>query len=76
MIRNALFNVLWDIGTPSSFDVQRTADQRRAIGAFGVGLAPGATESTPEVVQHEVSVSLVNVGHNGSGMHDKTVHSP
>jgi hypothetical protein len=38
-------------------DIQ-IADQRRAISAFGVGLAPSATESTSEVVQHEVSVSL------------------
>ena len=42
-----------DIGAPSSLD---------AISAFGVGLAPSATESTPEVVQHEVSVSLGIVG--------------
>jgi len=38
-----------------------------------VGLAPSATESTPEVVQHEVSVSLGIVGHNGWGTHDKTL---
>jgi hypothetical protein len=38
------------------------ADQRRTISAFGVGLAPSPTESTPEVVQHEVSVSLGIVG--------------
>jgi hypothetical protein len=43
-------------------DVQQIADQRRAIGAFGVGLAPSATESTSEVVQYEVSVSLGIVG--------------
>ena len=60
--RSALFSVLSDIGTPSSLDVQQIADQRRAISAFGVGLAPRATESIPEVVQHEVSVSLGIVG--------------
>ena len=38
--RRALFGVLTDIGTPSSLDVHRIADQRRAISAFGVGLAP------------------------------------
>jgi hypothetical protein len=65
MIRSALFSVLSDIGTPSSLDLQQIADQRRAISAFGVGLALSATESTPEVVQHEVSVSLGIVGHNG-----------
>ena len=70
-VRSALFSVLSDIGTPSSLDVQQIADQRRAISAFGVGLAPSATESTPEVVQHEVSVSLGIVGHNGWGTHDK-----
>jgi hypothetical protein len=48
MIRSALFSVLTDIGTPSSLDVQQIADQRRAISAFGVGLAPSATESTPK----------------------------
>lgn len=53
MIRSALFNVLSDIGTRSSLDVQR-----RRIGAFGFNLASSATESTPEVVLHEVSVSL------------------
>ena len=62
MIRSALFSVLSDIGTPSSLDVQQIADQRRAISAFGVGLAPSATELTAEVVQHEVSVSLGIVG--------------
>lgn len=62
MIRSALFSVLTDIGTPSSLDVQQIADKRRAISAFGVGLEPSATESTPEVVQHEVSVSLGIVG--------------
>ena len=70
-IRSALFSVLSDIGTPSSLDVQQIADQRRAISAFGVGLAPSATASTPEVVQHEVSVSLGIVGHDGWGTHDK-----
>lgn len=30
-----------------------------------------ATESTPEVVQHEASVSLGIVGHDGWGTHDK-----
>jgi hypothetical protein len=73
MIRSALFSVLTDIGTPSSLDVQQIADQRRAISAFGVGLAPSATESTPEVVQHEVGVSLGIVGHNGWGTHDETL---
>jgi hypothetical protein len=53
-------------------DVQQIADQRRAISAFGVSLAPSATESTPEVVQHKVSVSLGIVGHDGWGTHDKT----
>src|SRR5258707_6186969 len=70
-VRSALFSVLSDIGTPSSLDVQQIADERRAISAFGVGLAPSATESTPEVVQHEVSVSLGIVGHDGWGTHDK-----
>jgi len=76
MIRSALFSVLTDIGTPSSLDVQQIADQRRAISAFGVGLAPSATESTPEVVQHEVSVSLGIVGPNGWGTPDKTLPRP
>jgi hypothetical protein len=67
----ALFSLLWDIGTPSSLDVQQIADQRRAISAFEVGLAPSAT--TPEVIEHEVSVSLGIVGHNGWGTHDKTL---
>jgi hypothetical protein len=44
-------SVLSDIGTLSSLDVVQIADQRRAISAFGVGLAPSATESTPELVQ-------------------------
>jgi hypothetical protein len=44
MIRSALFSVLTDIGTPWSLDVQQIADQRRAISAFGVSLAPSATE--------------------------------
>jgi hypothetical protein len=69
----ALPTVLSDIGTPSSLDVQHIADQRRAISAFGVGLAPSATESTPDVVQHAVSVSLGIVGHNGRGTLDKTL---
>jgi hypothetical protein len=62
MIPNALFSVLMDIRTPSSLDVQQIADQRRAISAFGIGLAPSATESTPEVVPHEVNGSLGFVG--------------
>ena len=33
---------------------------------------PSATESILEVVQHEVSVALGIVGHNGWGTHDKT----
>jgi hypothetical protein len=53
----------------SSLDVQQIADQRRAV---SVGLEPSATESTAEAVQHEVSVSLGIVGHNGWGTHDKT----
>jgi hypothetical protein len=76
MMRSALFSVLTDSGTPSSLDVQQIADQRRAISAFGVGLAPSATESTPEVVQHEASVSLGIVWHNGWGTHDKTLPRP
>jgi hypothetical protein len=72
-VRSALFSVSSDIGTPSSLDVQQIADQRRAISAFGVGLAPSATDSTPDVVQHEVSVSLGIVGHGGWGTHDKTL---
>lgn len=76
MIRSALFSVLTDIGTPSSLDVQQIVDQRRAISAFGVGLAPSATESTPEVVQHEVSASLGIVGHNGWRTPDKTLPRP
>jgi len=50
---------------------EHPADQRRAISAFGVGLAPSATESTPEGVQHEISVSLGIVGRNGWGTCDK-----
>jgi len=65
MIRSATFSVLSNIGTPSSFSVQQIADQRRAISAFGVSLAPSATESTAEVVQYEIGVSLGIVGHNG-----------
>src|ERR1700733_13109344 len=57
MIRSASLSVLTDIGTPSSLDVQQIAEWRRPISAFGVGVAPGATDSIPEVVQHEVSVS-------------------
>jgi hypothetical protein len=76
VIRSALFSGLTDIGTPSSLDVQQIADQRRAIRAFGVGLAPSATESTPEVVQYEVSVSLDIVGHNGWGTPYKTLPRP
>jgi hypothetical protein len=34
-----LFSVLSDIGTPFSLDVQQIADQLRAIGVFGAGLA-------------------------------------
>jgi hypothetical protein len=67
IIRSALFGVLTDIGTPSSLDVHQIADQRRAISAFGVGLAPSRNESTSEVVRHAVSVSLGIVGHNGGG---------
>src|SRR5258708_33173735 len=70
IIRSALFSVLSDVGPPSSLHVQQIADERRAISAFGVGLAPSATESTPEVVHHEVSVSLGIVGHDGWGTHD------
>jgi hypothetical protein len=55
--------------------VQLIADQRRAISGFGVGLTPSATKSPPEVVQHAVNVSLGIVGHNGRGMHDKTLRS-
>jgi len=73
MIRSALFSVLSGIGTPSPLAVQQIADQRRAISAFGVSLAPSATESTPDVVQHEVSVSLGIVGHDGWGTHDKSL---
>jgi hypothetical protein len=46
-VRSALFGVLSDIGMQSSLDVQQIADLRRAISAFGVGLAPSATESDP-----------------------------
>jgi hypothetical protein len=56
---------LSDIGSPSSLDVLQIADHRRAISAFGLGLAPSATESIPEVAQHEVGVWLDIVGHNG-----------
>jgi hypothetical protein len=45
----APFSVLSDFGPPSSFDVQQIADKRRAISAFGVGLAPSVTVSIPEV---------------------------
>jgi hypothetical protein len=38
---------------------------RSRISAFGVGLALSATESIPEVVQYEVSISLGIVGHIG-----------
>jgi hypothetical protein len=62
-VRSVLFSVLSDIGTPWSLDVQQIADQRRGISAFGVGLSRQAqTESTPEVVPHEVRVSLGIVG--------------
>jgi hypothetical protein len=43
--RSPLFSVLSDIGSPSSLDVLQIADHRRAISAFGLGLAPSATES-------------------------------
>jgi hypothetical protein len=67
-VRSVLFSVLSDIGTPSSLDVQQIADQRRAISAFGVGLSRQAqTESTSEVVLHEVRDSLGIVGHAGWG---------
>ena len=66
--------MLSDIGPP--WDVQQISDQRRAISAFGVGLAPSATESIPEVVQHELSVTLGIVGHNGRGTHDKILPCP
>jgi hypothetical protein len=39
MISCALFSVLPDIGTPTSLEVHWIEDQRRAIGAFGVGFA-------------------------------------
>jgi hypothetical protein len=46
--RSALFSVLSDVGTPSSLDIQKIANQRRAISAFGVGLSRQAqTESAP-----------------------------
>jgi hypothetical protein len=38
-----------DIGMPSSLSVQQIADQRRAICAFSVDLAPSATDSPPKV---------------------------
>jgi hypothetical protein len=40
IIRSALSGVLTDIGRPSSLDLHQIAAQRRAICAFGVGLAP------------------------------------
>jgi hypothetical protein len=74
--RSPLFSVLSDIGSPSSLDVLQIAEHGRAISAFGLGLAPSATESIPEVAQHEVSVWLGIVGHNGRGTHDKTLLWP
>jgi hypothetical protein len=52
----------------ASLDVHQIADQRRAISALGVGLAPSRNESTSEVVRHAVSVSLGIVGRNGWGL--------
>jgi hypothetical protein len=53
--------VLSDIGTPSSLDVQQIADQRHAIGAFGVGLAPSASESPPEGRDFELEPGSIPV---------------
>jgi hypothetical protein len=58
-----------DIGTPSSLEVQ-IADQRHAISAFGVALAPSATESPPES-SSQASVSLGIVGHTRWDAHYK-----
>jgi hypothetical protein len=38
--------------------VKQIADQPCTISAFSIGLAPGATESPPEVVQNELRISL------------------
>jgi hypothetical protein len=61
MISSALFSVLSDIGTPSSLNVQQIADQRHAT-RFCVGSRAKRSRVDPEVVQHEVSVSLGIVG--------------
>jgi hypothetical protein len=61
MIRSALFSVLSDIGTPSSLNVQQIADQRHAT-RFCVGSRAKRNRVDPDVVQHEVSVSLGIVG--------------
>lgn len=58
---------------PSSLDLDQIADQRRAVNALDVGLAPIATESIPEVIQHEVSVWLGIVGARRWGRHEKTL---
>jgi hypothetical protein len=52
---------------------QQIADQRHAISAFGVGRRAKRNRVDPDVVQHEVSVSLGIVGHNGWDTHDKTL---
>ena len=62
-VRSALFSVLSDIGTRISV----------ARSALSASVSRQAQPSRPpEVVQHEVSVSLGIVGHNGWGTRDKT----
>jgi len=62
--RSALFSVLSDIGTPSPLAVQQIANQRRDQRLRRRSRAKG-NRVGPKVVQHEISVSLGIVGHNG-----------
>jgi hypothetical protein len=47
-------------------DIQKVANQRRAISAFGAGRAKRKASLPPEVAPHGASVSLGIVGHDGS----------
>src|SRR5690242_445347 len=52
--------------------VDQLADQRIPISAFRVGFSPGAPD-TAEVIQHQVSVLIGLLGHDGwRGTHDQT----
>jgi hypothetical protein len=73
-IRSAFQRVV-DFGPPSSFDVQQIADKRRAISAFGVGLAPSATVSIPEVPAQGKCLAR-HRGHNAPGTHEVTLLWP